>query len=85
VLYCVLQLGNVEGYAALQIPLVDGDFWWKYVARIANWPMNVGDPQAVKTIQDELMKLFRGKDKGGGLESQTRTGGTSHLNWIRKF
>jgi hypothetical protein len=61
----------------VQIPLVDGDRWWKYVARLTKWPPEVGDPQAVQTIQDELMKLFFKEKASGELEAQPPRPGAS--------
>ena len=43
----------------LQIPLVDGELWWQYAARLENWPMDVGNSETVAAVQSELMKVFQ--------------------------
>lgn len=43
----------------MQIPLVDGDLWWRYVARVEGWPETVGNIEDVKAVQTELMKVFQ--------------------------
>lgn len=42
-----------------QIPLVEGDVWWKHIAKVEEWDDSIGDAAEVATIQDELWKVFQ--------------------------
>lgn len=48
----------LEHCQSLQVPLVDGDVWWKYMAKVMEWDKSIGNPQDIRTIQDELRKIF---------------------------
>ena len=58
----------------MQIPLVDGDIWWKHVARVEKWPLQVGDPMLVDEVKKGVLKLFnteKPKKAGKGKEASS--------------
>ncbi len=54
-----IQLHHQPKLAALQIPFVDGDLWWKYVARLEKWPLEVGNPEHVDEVRIVVMRIFK--------------------------
>ena len=45
----------------MKIPSVDGDLWWKHVARREKWPEAVGDPVLLKEAKRKFLELFTDK------------------------
>lgn len=56
----------------MQIPLVDGDLWWRWVAKKMDWNLNaVGSPEDMTVIQDELWAIFKPSQARGANGAHT--------------
>ena len=43
----------------MQFPLVDGEVWWKYIAKnTTHWRDDVADPVNIMRVLKELQKLY---------------------------
>lgn len=74
--------GNGLTLVPFQIPQVDGDLWWRYVAKLQKWPLDVGDPEDVKAVQAELMKVFQPNQANNKLQPKPQQGSHKSMSLL---
>lgn len=80
-----MSLGKAK-FRLLQIPLVEGDVWWRHIGKAEGWDASIGRAEDVKTIQDELWTIFQPQPKlAGGAANGVALRAGSWTNFLNLF